>query len=227
MLRTFSLLLLSFCPLALFAQNMPGQSAVNRGPVTKSKIIMEENAKPGTTDWIITKVIRHENEPYDSGWHRRKGIEGYVSHTSIRPGETLDVFVSTDPSDKFQLDIYRMGYYGGKGGRLMKSFKALNGSAQPTPTDGKNYLIECKWRPATSFKIPEDWVSGVYLGKLSTLKTDAQAYLIFIVRDDRKADLLFQCSDMTWLAYNRWPAWRSLYDAPGNDRWGGCVQGHL
>jgi len=36
--------------------------------------------------------------------------------------------------------------------------------------------------------------------------------VIFIVRDDRKADLIFQCSDTTWQAYNRWPSQYSLYD---------------
>jgi hypothetical protein len=39
-----------------------------------------------------------------------------------------------------------------------------------------------------------------------------QSYVIFIVRDDRPCDLLFQCSDMTWACYNSWPTneW-SLY----------------
>jgi hypothetical protein len=46
-----------------------------------------------------------------------------------------------------------------------------------------------------------------------------EAYVIFIVRDDRKADLIFQSSDMTWSSYNRWPQWRSLYDN-GDDHWG-------
>jgi hypothetical protein len=35
---------------------------------------------------------------------------------------------------------------------------------------------------------------------------------VFIVRDDRPADILFQCSDNTWQAYNRWPSSYSLYD---------------
>jgi len=56
------------------------------------------------------------------------------------------------------------------------------------------------------------------LGKLTALDSNAQAYIVFIVRDDRKADLLFQCSDLTWQSYNRWPLWRSLYDF-GKNRW--------
>ena len=38
-----------------------------------------------------------------------------------------------------------------------------------------------------------------------------QSYVVFIVRDDRPADILFQCSDNTWQAYNRWP----LLGSPG------------
>ena len=47
----------------------------------------------------------------------------------------------------------------------------------------------------------------------------AESYVVFIVTDDRPADLIFQCSDMTWLSYNRWPQWRSMYDSDG-EPWG-------
>ncbi len=183
-----------------------------------SAVIQAENAKPGTTDWMITRVVRDPDEPYVNGWHVRKKIQGYVSRTSIRPGETLKFFISTDPADKYKLDIFRMGYYGGKGGRLVKSM-VLQGKPQPTPPEGPGHIMECRWDESGSLQIPKDWVSGVYLGLLSTLTTKAQAYIVFIVRDDRKADILFQCSDLTWQAYNRWPQWHSLYDSP-TDPWG-------
>ena len=185
-----------------------------------SQIIQTENAKPGTTDWILTKVSRHADEPYDKGWHRRTEIEGYVSQTSVKAGEILKIYVSTDPAASYQIDIFRMGYYGGKGGRLVKTISPLNGGptkgiTQPTPSEGEKHRMECTWSDEINLEIPQDWVSGVYLGKLSTWRnTDAEAYIVFIVRDDRKADVIFQCSDMTWQAYNRWPQWHSLYDTP-------------
>ena len=37
---------------------------------------------------------------------------------------------------------------------------------------------------------------------------------MFIVRDDRPADILLQCSDNTWQAYNRWPDKYSIYTHP-------------
>src|SRR4029078_34304 len=44
------------------------------------------------------------------------------------------------------------------------------------------------------------------------LEMKSEPSFIFVVRDDRRADLLFQTSDMTWLSYNRWPQGRWLYD---------------
>src|SRR5262245_32453975 len=72
-------------------------------------VIAAENDKPGTTDWQLT-FIRSQN-------HRSETIEGYCSHTSVRPGETLDIFVSAKPATEVHIDVYRMGWYGGKGGR--------------------------------------------------------------------------------------------------------------
>jgi hypothetical protein len=45
-----------------------------------------------------------------------------------------------------------------------------------------------------------------------------QSYAIFIVKDQRQSDILFQCSDMTWQAYNRWPYWHAMYDE-GQQPW--------
>ena len=191
--------------------------------------IQVENAKAGSTDWLLTRVVRHDDEIYELGWHRRRGIEAYASHTTIAAGDTLNVHVSTYPANKYSVSIYRMGYYGGTGARLMRTIGPLQGAAEPTPQDGNRNLIECNWKVGFSLEIPSDWLSGVYLGKLSTLPSTSgqyldlemtnESYVIFIVRDTRKADLLFQASDMTWLSYNRWPQWRSLYDL-GAEHWG-------
>jgi hypothetical protein len=144
--------------------------------------------------------------------YRCPWIEGYCSRTSVRAGETISFHVSTNPAAPFTLDIYRMGYYGGAGGRHMLSLGPFKGAAQPKPPIGKNRVRECVWEPCASLTVPRDWVSGVYLGKLTAQPEGLQSYLVFIVRDDRLADFIFQCSDTTWQAYNRWPSQFSLYD---------------
>lgn len=191
-------------------------SAVQATP-SKRDAIARENAKPGTTDWLLTKIEPVLASGEDDLYKRRRAIEGYCSHASIAAGETLTVFVSAQPASEFRLDVFRMGHYGGKGGRLVHTAKSQAGP-QAEPVEGAGKLMEARWQPSLTIKIPRDWQSGVYLGKLTTLVTGYEAYVVFIVRDDRKADYLFQCSDITWQAYNRWPAWRSLYDWNDN-RW--------
>ncbi len=66
--------------------------------------------------------------------------------------------------------------------------------------------------------IPQDWLSGVYLGRMTTIPEGREAYwqsyVVFIVRDERPVDILFQCSDNTWQAYNVWPNKYSVYTHP-------------
>ena len=182
--------------------------------VSRSDAIRKENAKPGTRDWLLTKTDITNDEPVEL-W-RSPRIEGYCSATSVSAGDTLRIMVSTNPASKFSLEIFRTGYYGGAGARFMKRFDSLKGKTQPTPPVGKRRLRECKWEPSVEFEIPKDWLSGVYLGKLTAKKGGVQSYVIFIVRDDRPCELLFQCSDLTWLAYNSWPT--NEYSLYHNDK---------
>ena len=176
--------------------------------------IVQENRNPGSIDWQLTRVRLDHLDGYRSPW-----IEGYCSRQSVRAGEQLEIMVSTDPPSPFKLEIFRTGYYDGAGARLVETIEGLQGTIQPTPEPNERRLIECEWEPSVALTIPEDWVSGVYLGRLTTTSDPKsfdywQSYVIFIVRDDRPADVLFQCSDNTWQAYNRWPNDYSLYTHP-------------
>ncbi len=178
-----------------------------------SRLIARENAKPGALDWQLTAV---RVGPGDAVV-RCAEIEDYCSRQSVTAGESIQIMVSTDPPAQFIIEIFRMGYYGGRGARLMKVLGPFQGRPQPVPPVGPKRIRECRWDVAAEVTIPEDWVSGVYLGRLSRIPPDGvkdpwQSYVVFIVRDDRPADILFQCSDNTWQAYNRWPDYFSLYD---------------
>lgn len=181
---------------------------------TDATLIQRENRKAGALDWQLTRVRLDKPNGF-----RAPDIEGYCSHQSIRAGETLRIMVSAQPASRFTLEIFRMGYYGGRGARLMTTLGPLGGKPQPIPAVGPERLRECRWEPATEIRIPPDWPSGVYLGRLSRIPENTAAhpwqnYVIFIVRDTRPADILFQCSDNTWQAYNRWPDNYSLYTDP-------------
>jgi hypothetical protein len=175
--------------------------------------IVRENQNSGSLDWQLTRV-RADAEGFRSPW-----VEGYCSKQSVKAGESIEIFVSTDPPRPFEIEIFRLGYYGGRGARLMTKLGPFAGKTQPVPKPGPKDLHECRWESTTTLTIPHDWPSGVYLGRLTT-KVDErvepywQSYVIFIVRDDRPADILFQCSDNTWQAYNRWPSHYSVYTHP-------------
>lgn len=187
--------------------------AASSGKPAQPSLIGDENSKPGALDWQLTRV-RLDAANYRSAW-----IEGYCSRQSVSAGESLEIMVSTDPPAKYRIEIFRTGYYGGRGARLMTTLGPLEGTAQPIPPIGEKRLRECRWKPSATLEIPADWTSGVYLGRLTTIP-DAddqpywQSYVIFIVRDTRRADVLFQSSDNTWQAYNRWPVNESLYTDP-------------
>src|SRR5262245_7053433 len=124
----------------------------------RTDLIRAENEKSGTTDWLLRNTRVDPKTKYRCPW-----IEGYCSHTSIRSGETLAIMVSTNPPSPYVIDLYRLGYYGGKGGRHLAHLGPFKGKVQPDPDIGIERLRECRWEPATKVVIPSDWPSGVYL----------------------------------------------------------------
>jgi hypothetical protein len=208
----------AFCCLILAIGLLPlpmpalGQASLTATASSKNPIQVE-NEKAGSRDWQLTRV-RVDSSRYRSPW-----IEGYCSKQSVKAGESITLFVSTKPARKFKIEFFRTGYYAGKGARLMLTTDELNGFEQQTPSPGEKDLHECRWKPSYELTIPKDWVSGVYLGRMTTIPESAdepywQSYVIFVVTDDRPCDILVQCSDNTWQAYNQWPSKYSVYTHP-------------
>src|SRR4051812_22427236 len=94
-------------------------------PFTR-EAIQAENARPGTRDWLLSNTRIDAATKYRCPW-----IEGYCSETSVKAGERLSFHVSTNPASPFRMEIYRMGFYGGAGGRLMHSAGPFRGQVQP------------------------------------------------------------------------------------------------
>lgn len=196
-----------FCLPAILLMTL---TALGQAP---ANMIESENLKAGSRDWQLTRV-----RP-DAGGYRSSLIEGYCSKQSVAAGESIDIMVSTNPSSPYKIEFFRMGYYQGRGARLMKTVENLQGTAQPVPEPGEKDLHECHWTPSLTLEIPHEWISGVYLGRLTTQPADEQkpywqSYVVFIVKDERPAEVLFQVSDNTWQAYNRWPNNYSVYTHP-------------
>jgi len=86
------------------------------GATTKKDLILRENKKPGTLDWMLNKTSTRKPRGF-----RASEVEGFCSATSLRCGETLKFYVNTESESSVTIDLYRMGYYQGLGGRHVDS----------------------------------------------------------------------------------------------------------
>ena len=76
--------------------------------------------------------------------YRCPWIEGYCSRTSVRAGEQITFYVSTNPASSFRLDIYRSGFYAGAGGRHVLTLGPFDGTVQPDPSIGERRMRDCQ-----------------------------------------------------------------------------------
>ena len=162
-----------------------------------SNPVVTENAQPGTTDWQFDGLRSNDIS---------QQIKGYASATSINIGQPVTFDVTVNPSQQFTLDVYRMGYYQNRGGRLMLHVPNLNGVTQAAcPMDPTTGMIACGWSASYTLNVPTSWVSGIYLVKLTNAQ-NYESYIPFVVRDDgRHSALLYQQSVTTYEAYNNYP----------------------
>lgn len=189
------------------ASNAPPASGLSSTTVpapaalTGSALIKAENARPGTTAWKITS---------DPGEGRRP-ITGWASRVSAQRGESVDLYVSTQ-AKQFHVDAYRLGYYGGDGGRLVWQSGALPGVAQPACTvTSDTKMVSCaNWSKSLTVQIGQDWTPGEYLFELVT-DAGGASYVPFTVRDDAShAAVEVILPVTTWQAYNAYDG-HSLY----------------
>lgn len=165
--------------------------------------VVAENARPGDADWALTRPALGRQ------------IEGYASACSVAAGGVIDLFVHTE-AERWQLEVFRIGWYGGVGARRVLGPIEQAGTAQPMPAMDDTGLVDCDWRASvrlvTATAEGHPWCSGVYLARLTEQREGHQSYIVFVVRDDtRRTALVVQLAFTTWQAYNNWGG-KSLYN---------------
>jgi hypothetical protein len=146
-----------------------------------------------------------------------KEIEGFATDISVNAGGKVDFKINVNGTQEdnlaYKVEIFRLGYYGGDGARLVATIENADGEVQPNALyDPSRALVDAgNWSITDSWDIPADAVSGVYLARLQRLDEagnpidGAVNQIPFIVRNDgREADIVLQTSDTTWQAYNGW-----------------------
>ncbi len=145
-------------------------------------------------------------------------IQGFATEMSVNVGGTVFFKINTN-AHAYTIDIYRLGYYGGNGARLIKSITPSVQLPQNQPAclqDSTIGLTDCgNWATSASWQVPSNATSGVYFAHLIRSDTGGDSHIVFVVRNDsRHSDLLVQTSDETWQAYNDYGS-GSLY-GPNN-----------
>ncbi len=174
--------------------------------------IQQENALPGTSAW---------NGP-SSGQ-----IELYTSQIGVAPGDPIDVHVNTRPAARYRIAVYRLGWYGGAGGRLVACAPSCVGDKQGSvqqqawtnAVDGPP--LRPGWPVTDTIATGADWTSGYYEIRAeltSGPETGRGTVGYVIVREPSTkslgSQLLVQVPVNTWEAYNQWGG-KSLYDFDG------------
>ncbi|MES5817772.1 DUF4082 domain-containing protein [Streptomyces sp. RG80] len=174
-----------------------------------SNAIVCENSKAGSpmSDWY---------SPNSYG-----DIKGFTTKESVQAGDTVQFKIQSKTT--YQIQIYRLGWYGGDGARQIST------AAQAAVTYPANYtnnpascttkaatgLVDCgNWPVTASWTVPSDAVSGLYIANLTQTDGDGLMPYPFVVRKDSStSDIVVQTSDQTWQAYN---------DYGGQDFYGGA-----
>ena len=156
---------------------------------TKPGWVQRENQREGDSSWSANLPLR-----FSADYSRRKEvprIEGFVSSPSASCGQRVSI--TTIGSKRFDLDIYRMGYYKNKGARLIRTLKSP-----------KSLIVDTSTPP------------GQYLLKLRT-KNRASSFIPFVITGATTQDLTFVSSILTWQSYNQWGG-QSLYKGADGKR---------
>jgi len=146
-------------------------------------------------------------------------VTGFATKTSVNAGELLPLKLSHSPGispTTVDLRVYRLGYYGGAGGRLMSTVDNVALSNPPflPANDTLGYATGATAWSVSHNLVTSGFETGMYLIKVIAdvpAGTANETHIPFIVRADNRArDLLVVMPTNTWQAYNPWTG-KSLY----------------
>ena len=152
--------------------------------------VIAENKRPGTDAWKISKGASSD-------------IDGFASKTYASDGTKVTLYVST-PAPFFRVEAFRMGYYQGKGARLVWESGEIPGhvKAPCLVTPGVNMVSCDRWAPTLKVAITSAFVQGDYLFKLVG-SGNQQSYIPLTVWDPTSSATYLVKNDVyTWQAWN-------------------------
>jgi hypothetical protein len=166
--------------------------------------LRKENTLSGTTGWEDAKRTHAGN------------VNGYLDRDSAQCGDTVTAYLSSlAPVSGASLSAYRMGYYGGAGGRLIWQVTDVTLEPQPkAAVSGVNLLTVAPWQPTLTFRITGRWPPGYYLLVVRAPGQTASSIPLVVRADGDRAPLGFQASVLTYQAYNTFGGHSAYANSP-------------
>jgi PKD repeat protein len=147
-------------------------------------------------------------------------IGGFSTKTSYDLGESIQLKIGRNlaglPTSRVNIDVFRMGYYGGLGARRIAAASAtnvtVNNNQTCNPMDPVTGKLDCgNWAVTYTISGSAIPATGVYLAKLTTVDSGIQNHVLFVVREDSRASkVLYVVPTADYQAYNNWGG-KSLY----------------
>jgi plastocyanin len=206
-------MLMTVCMLVMLGGASSASAAVscpNANPVVNENNCMGEG----------TEANRSALENYS------EDLGGFATQTSFNIGENIPLKLGTDlgnfPATSVNISVYRIGYYGGTGARLIAAAGATNVKVNNTfecnPANTTTGELSCSnW--GVSYTVPGNTlpISGIYEAVLTDVADPTiQNMVIFTVRNDSRAsEILYVLPTADYEAYNLWGCKSLYFDACG------------
>ena len=160
--------------------------------VSRSQLIAAEQITQNEFSMKREHIWAHYEQDATKCWKLREG--GYASPMSVRQGDNITFHISNSRS---YYDVFI--FHEGASRKLVKEINGIRGKLQPIPEFG--YRDGFGWAETVSFRIPDDWKSGVYIASLPTGQGPRE--ILFVVRPrSPKAPILLTIETNTYAAYN-------------------------
>lgn len=162
--------------------------------------VQVENAQTGGTGWRLGARASDTD------------LAGFASRAAIDPGESFTLKV-TSTASTWHAEAWRMGWYGGAGGRLVWTSGEQQSVRQPAPKVLDQHMVSAAHWSAGPTVETTGWPAGSYLLKLVDDR-GRQKYVPLTVRStDFTGRLLMLSATSTYQAYNTYGGY-SLYKGP-------------